>query len=90
MAGLKPAIPEVAPLIRRLYARPDGAVGCCLHIVLDDGNVRDDDVAYCWGRARDEGHADCYIVATLLRRMSRTQRRKLAGMNWYPWPDPRW
>lgn len=59
-----------------LYER--NAVGCCLHILLDDCNVHDDDAAFCLARAREAGHDDCIRLAELLMAMSPTQRRKLA------------
>ena len=42
-------IPEVLPFVRDLYQR--NAVGCCLHIVLDDGNIKDKDVEFCINQA---------------------------------------
>jgi hypothetical protein len=56
-------------------------VGCCVHIVLDDGNVDDDSVAFCVGYARENEHPECVAMAETLLRMSRTQRRK-AGYRW--------
>ena len=75
----KPTVPEVLPLVRELYASPEGAVGCCLHVVLDDGNVRDDDVQYCVDRATERAHPKCETLARLLLRMSKTQRQKLSA-----------
>ena len=72
----KPTVPEVMPLVRRLYER--NPVGCCLHIVLDDGNVEDHSVEFCIDQAHDRGHEECLELAKILFRMSRTQRRKLA------------
>jgi hypothetical protein len=51
-------------------------VGCCLHVVLDDGNLDNDSVAFCQRWARNKGHDECIAVADLLARMSRTQRTK--------------
>jgi hypothetical protein len=68
-------VPEASPLVKALYAR--NSAGCCLHIVLDDGNVRDSDVDCCIESARKKGHADCETLALLLRKMSRTQRGRL-------------
>ena len=72
----KPTVPEVRPLVVALYKR--NQVGCCLHIVLDDGNVHDDHVQFCIDLAKTKGHEDCLALAKLLLRMSRTQRNKLA------------
>lgn len=51
-------------------------VGCCLHIVLSDGNVEDHSVASCRDLAIERNHPDCVEVAELMLRMSRTQRNK--------------
>lgn len=76
----KPTIPQVAPLVQALYARPGGEVGCCLHVVLDDGNVRDDYVQVCLDMARVKSHRDCEEIAGLLLQMSKTQRIKLGKL----------
>ena len=65
------------PAIRDIYARH--CAGCCLHIVLDDGNVRDDCVDFCIDAAQEKGHKDCEAVAVALRAMTKTQRMKLAN-----------
>lgn len=75
----RPTVPEVAPMVSALYRR-HGA-GCCWHIVLDDGNVSDGNVAWCAEIARQEGHPDCLALVDPLLRMSRTQRLKLYGMS---------
>jgi hypothetical protein len=67
----------VLPLVRALYERHEA--GCCLHIVLDDYNVDDGAVDFCIGYARTAGHDECLRLAETLRRMSFTQRRKLAS-----------
>ena len=59
--------------------------GCCLHIVLDDGNVDTSSVEFCVNYATKEGHPDCLYLANLLLQMSRTQRLKLANSDR---PDP--
>lgn len=71
----KPTIAEVLPLVESLYS--EHPAGCCLHIVLDDGNVRDSDVDFCRQWAIDHKHEDCEKLALKLRSMSRTQRAKL-------------
>jgi hypothetical protein len=68
----KPTVPEVIPRVRAI-----GGVGCCLHIVVDDGNVEDHSVKFCLNLAEKAGHADCAEVARLLLRMSKTQRTKV-------------
>lgn len=76
MTGMKkPTVPDVRPLVESLYNRHQA--GCCLHIVLDDGNLADDDVEFCLLDALELDHQDCAHLARLLLRMSRTQRREL-------------
>lgn len=77
---VKPTVPEVLPLVQALYQTERGACGCCLHAVLDDGNVLDDHVAYSMQRAEEAGHQDCRALAALLLRMSKTQRLKLSSL----------
>ena len=83
---VKPLVPEVAPFVRALYGRC--SVGCCLHVVLDDGNLEDDFVRSAVEWAIERGHADCEHLARLMLQMSRTQRRKL-GRHTHG-PDMRW
>ena len=73
---MKPTVPEVQPLVDALYKR--NGVGCCLHIVLDDGNFCDDSVRFCIEQSGIEHHEDCLKLGNLLLLMSRTQRKKLA------------
>lgn len=74
---MKPTLPEVLPLVEALYAR--NSVGCCLHIVLDDGNVEGGSVEFCIDQAMERGHKECEELARMLTLMSKTQRRKLAN-----------
>ena len=72
----KPSIPEVLPIVRELYSeRP---TGCCLHIVLDDCNVDDHAIQFCWEYAHKRGHVRCLRLAELLGKMSKRQRLFLA------------
>jgi hypothetical protein len=70
----KPTVPEVLPLVNAIYAREHGGVGCCLHVVTDDGNTEQGHVDGCLELAIERGHEDCIAAARLLARMSRTQR----------------
>lgn len=76
----KPTIPEVIPLIRAYKSVEENRCGGILHIVLDDGNVKDSDVDYCVARASEAGDKEGLKIANLLRAMSQTQRRKLSRM----------
>lgn len=63
-------------LLLAIYGRRGGSVGCCWHVVLDDANVEDDFVQD--GVHVDRTHLDCVEMGGLLRKMTMTQRRKLA------------
>lgn len=79
----KPTIPEISPWIAALYARH--SAGCCLHIVLDDGNTEDDSVEWCIGHAIKNECYQCTVIGFVLRVMSRTQRGKLSRTQWVRW-----
>jgi hypothetical protein len=72
----KPTVPEVLPLVQTVYARNEA--GCCLHILLDDGNIKDNHAEFCLKYAREHGHADCIALAEKLVLMTQSQRWKLA------------
>lgn len=72
---MKPTVPEVAPLLTAYHARHPG--GGPLHIFLEDGNVDDGHIEACRRAAEERGDRDAIILADLLSRMSKTQRRKL-------------
>jgi hypothetical protein len=52
------------------------AVGCCLHIVLDDGNWQPENIIWCWDRAK---HGVCREVAELLWLLTDEQRELALG-----------
>lgn len=58
------------------YARQHLTWGS-LHIVLDDGNVRDSDVAFCQKYARERGDAEGAFLADVLAGCSKSQRLNL-------------
>jgi hypothetical protein len=76
----KPTIPEVLPLLREFAQAPGNEVGGVLHIVLDDGNVHDEDVRYCIEEADAQGDELGSTLGRVLLRMSKTQRAKLSSM----------
>ena len=78
----KPTLPEVIPQIDAYYRKPGNGAGGSLHIVLDDGNVRDQDIQFCLNLARSKSDFDGIAIAEILMLMSKTQRSKLAGMDW--------
>jgi hypothetical protein len=73
----KPTVPEVLPIVKELYKKH--AVGCCWHIVLDDGNTGKDSVIWCANYVKECSctNDECSMLAELLPKMSRTQVTKL-------------
>lgn len=72
----RPTLPEVLPLLKALYEKH--AAGCCLHIVLDDCNLKNQDVIFCRSAAIEAGHLDCLHLAEKLLLMTISQRARLA------------
>ena len=70
-------LPEVLPMAREYYSKDDNGVGGTLHIVLEDGNVKDDDVEFCIKLAIEKGDKDGEKLGKILLTMSKTQRTKL-------------
>lgn len=68
-------VPDVIDRFRA-YHQANPAWGA-LHIVLDDGNVRNKDVQFCIDSALEQGDVEGHELARLLLEMSVTQRRKL-------------
>lgn len=68
--------PTLIQRAQRIYARH--AAGCCLHVVLDDGNTDDASVAVSVKAAfecEEAGeHLDCLNLAMCLRGMTEEQR----------------
>ena len=64
-------VPQVLPSVNELYQH--SATGCCLHIVLDDYNVDDNDVQFCLKVADEKLHLDCFMLGFILLSMSKTQ-----------------
>lgn len=72
---------SLSTLVGMIYE--DSAVGCCLHIAVDDGNLDDDDIDFCIFEARRRGHSICEKAATMLRAMNEEDRVPSA------WQPPR-
>lgn len=77
---MKPTIPEIIQLLREFGRKPKNSVGGNLHIVLEDGNVNDSDVQFCLDAAKADCDAEAVALAEIILKMSKTQRKKLAGM----------
>jgi hypothetical protein len=71
----RPTVAEVTPLAQMIYDRHSS--GCCLHVMLDDGNVSDGNAKFCVELATERGHQECLAVALLLRTMTRSQRGRV-------------
>jgi hypothetical protein len=84
----KPTVPEVLPIMRAYRDAPGNSVGGNLHIVLDEGNVSNEDVRFCIDRARDRGDLAGVELGELLLRMSKTQRSKLSNLFYSDEPTP--
>lgn len=76
-------MPTKSELIRRLdvltraiYETPEGGTGCCLHIVLDDGNFEKEHVEWCLNHAE---HGICREVAELLLKLTEEGRELAVG-----------
>ena len=79
----KPTVPEVAPLVKAVYKR--SLVGCCWHILLDDGNVDDGSVQFCISEALKRQHPECIALIDPMLRMSKTQRSELGKIRIWDW-----
>lgn len=67
--------PELKARFARYYEK-NGAWGS-LHIVLDDGNLADDQVRSCEGWAEERGDFEGMELAKILLQMTKTQRAKI-------------
>lgn len=70
-------IPDVIHMFKAYRAKPGNLCWGSLHIVLDDGNFEDSSVEFCRGYAVENGDSDGEVLARLLLKMSKTQRKKL-------------
>lgn len=70
-------INDVIPLTKQLYESDGGCVGCCLHIVLDDGNLETSNIQYCLDYARQRNHLLCIEIAEKMLQLTKTQRKQI-------------
>lgn len=75
----RPTVPEVVPLIRAVYKRPDGGAGCCLHVEIDDGNIGDVFMPGMLAAARAAGHPECIAAAEAFAQLTTSQRRRVVA-----------
>ncbi len=76
----RPTVPDVLPLVRAIYQRSGGSVGCCLHVLIDDGNVEQTFADSAVQLAAERQHGDCLVAAGLLAQMTPTQRRRISRL----------
>lgn len=73
----RPRVPALRDLIQSFYSEPGNGAGGVLHVVLDDGNIRDSDICAALENARAVGNRLAEQIAESMLRMTPTQRRKL-------------
>lgn len=75
----KPTIPDVRDRFAAYRSKPGNTVWGSLHVVLEDGNVKDDNVLFCIEWAEERGDTEGAELARVLLTMSKTQRLKLGA-----------
>jgi hypothetical protein len=78
--GRRPTVSEFVA-VSAAYAN-EHPTGGALHIVVDDGNLEDSSVEFCYGFALEEDDGYGAALALLLSRMTRSQRGRVAN-RWY-------
>ena len=63
--------------LEQLWAR--SSAGCCLHIIVEDGNLLDAHVEFCIKKAMQQGHSECEALARDIRMLTESQRRVILG-----------
>lgn len=71
----KPVSPE--NLVRFEAYREKNPAWGCLHIVLEDGNIKDKDVQHCIDSARRQGDEEGVYLGEVLLTLSKSQRWNL-------------
>lgn len=80
-------VKEICSLVKYLYDDLHEGAGGLLHIVLDDGNIDDDDLQWCLERCNREENRDrhdrdvCIEIAQRMLNLSREQRTLI----YYQW-----
>lgn len=67
-------INDILPLVKELYQTDYGCTGCCLHIALDDGNLKRIHLEFCLQSAKERNHKLCIEIAEKMLQLSKTQR----------------
>lgn len=74
---------EIIQKAKAYYKKPGNSVGGRLHIVLDDGNIRDSDIEWCINYAKEQNDVDAVEIGNLLLKASKTERRKIIRADYY-------
>ena len=68
---------EILKLAKEYYLIEGNSIGGSLHIVLDDGNIEDDNIKFCINYAKQNDDIKGVELAELILQCSYTQRKKL-------------
>ena len=74
----KPTLPDITPLVNQYLA--DDQDGGTLSRLFVDRQVKDKDIESCMERAKKASDIEALSIASVLFNMSKTQRKKVAGM----------
>ena len=74
----KPTIPEVVAAFADYQQRPENGAWGSLHIVLEDGNCKNEFVHSCAQYAKENGDVPGERLANILLQMSPSQRGRLS------------
>lgn len=80
LAG-KGDVPTAINMAREYYNKPGNphVGGGSLHIVLDDGNITNNDILFCIKWAKERNDQDGVALGEYLLTLSKTQRKKLVA-----------
>ena len=74
---------EILELIEYFYnIKPENGAGGCLHNVLDDGNLSDNDIKWCINYAKENEDFEAVLLAYVLLGLSEKQRENIYIEYW--------
>lgn len=82
-----PHLATIREYIRCLYSLEGCEAGGLLHILLDDGNCNDGNIAFCWKECIQ--HPECeeskigQLICEEYMKLSMPERRLLCSYDWY-------
>jgi hypothetical protein len=71
----RPVARDVGKLIASYYKKPGNGAGGSCHIVLDDGNIGTDSIAFCLEQCDFRKDAEGRAIMLAFLQMTKTQRR---------------